>query len=83
MIIEANTPEGRKAKIYNADGTEVTLFVKLYDTENQTALHYEFDEKKMILMEDYVSDGTMMVRKPVLTLTILPGSYAEIDGKRV
>jgi len=83
MIILANTEEGQKAKIYNADGTLCNLPIASYDTVTQTALHYEFDENNMIKMQDYVADGKMMVRKPVLIVTILAGSYAEIDGKRV
>jgi hypothetical protein len=83
MIIHANTPEGQKAKIFNADGTEVTLPIKSYDTDTQTATHYEFDENGKIKMHEWKKADKIMARDPVLTVTKLEGSYAEIDGVRV
>lgn len=83
MIIHANTAEGQKAKIFNADGTESKLPIKSYDTVTQTAVHYEFDENGLIKMNEWKQDGKIMARDPVLTVTKLEGSYAEIDGVRV
>jgi hypothetical protein len=83
MIIEANTPEGQKAKIYNADGTEITLPIKSYDTDTQTAMCYMIDENNKIVMTEWALEDKKMTRKPVLAAHVLPGSYAEIDGKRI
>lgn len=83
MIIEANTEQGQKAKIYNADGSAVTLPIKSYDTESQTATHYEFDESGKIKMHEWKQNGKVMSREPVLTTVKLEGSYATIDGVRV
>lgn len=83
MIIEANTPEGQKAKIYLKDGTLCQLPIKSYNTETQTATHYVYNEDGNILFYDWKQDGKKMTRQPVLQATVLEGSYAEIDGKRV
>ena len=83
MIIHANTPEGAKAKIYNADGSEVQLPIKSYDTETQEVVHYEFDENGKIKMHEWKQNGKVMSRDPVLTITKIEGSYATIDGERV
>lgn len=83
MIIHAGTPEGAKAKIYNADGTEVKLPIKSYDTETQTATHYELDENGKIKFHEWTQNDKKMTRDPVLTITKLEGSYATIDGVRV
>lgn len=83
MIIHANTLEGQKAKIYNADGTESTLAIKSYDTATQTATHYEFDENGKLKMTEWAPNGKVMSREPVLTVTNIAGSYATIDGVRV
>jgi hypothetical protein len=83
MIIHANTLEGQKAKIYNADGSAVTLPIKSYDTETQIATHYEFDENGKIKMHEWKQNGKIMSRDPVLTVVKLEGSYATIDGVRV
>ena len=84
MIIHANTAEGQKTKIFLKDGTECKLPIKSYDTETQTAVHYEFDEKGLLKMTDWQPDGKKkMNREPIVSVTVLEGSYAEIDGKRV
>lgn len=83
MIIHANTDEGQRAKIFLKDGTECKLPIKSYDTATQTAVHYEFDDKGLIRMNEWSANGKKMTRDPVLTITVLEGSYAEIDGKRV
>ena len=83
MIIQANTPEGAKAKIYNADGTEVTLAIKSYDTTTQEAQHYELDENGRVKMTEWVQNNKVMSRDPVISITKLEGSYATIDGVRV
>jgi hypothetical protein len=83
MIIHANSEEGKKTKVYNADGTEVTLAIKSYNTVTQTASHYELDENNKIKMTDYRKDGNLMKREPVITETKIEGSYATIDGVRV
>jgi hypothetical protein len=83
MIIHANTPEGAKAKVYNADGTELNLPIKSYDTVTKEVVHYELDENGKIKMNEWKKDGKVMSRDPVLTITKVEGSYATIDGERV
>ena len=85
MIIKSNTPEGQKAKIFNKDGTEVTLPIKEYDTETKTALCYEMEngKVKMTGWKAHEQHKTLAVREPILVEVLLEGSYAEIDGKRV
>lgn len=86
MIINASTEDGAKAKIYNADGTEVQLPIKSYNTETQEVTHYEYDENGKIKMSEWKpsgKEGRLFSRDPVLTVVKLPGSYATIDGKKV
>ena len=87
MIISADTPEGRRAKIFLEDGTECSLPIKEYDTETQTALHYELDDNSLVKCTPWENTvemkKSMGIRKPILKTTVLEGSYAEIDGKRV
>ncbi len=83
MIIQANTEEGQKAKIFNSDGTEVRLPIKSYDTKTQTAQVYELDANGKVKMTEWSANGKKMTRDPVLNIVVLEGSYAEIDGKRV
>lgn len=83
MIIQANSEEGQKTKIFLKDGSLCTLPIKSYDTETGLAVHYEFDEKGQIRMTDWAPKGKKMERTPILTTTVLEGSYAEIDGRRV
>lgn len=83
MIIHSNTEEGQKAKIFLKDGTECKLPIKSYDTVTKTAVHYEFDSNGQIKMNEWSADGKKMTRDAVLTITVLDGSWAEIDSKRV
>lgn len=83
MIINASTEDGAKAKIYNADGTEVQLPIKSYNTETQEVTHYEYDENGKIKMSEWKPSNKGFVRDPVLKVTKLPGSYATIDGVKV
>lgn len=83
MIIRANTPEGRDAKIFNADGTECTLPIKSYDTITKVVEHYELDDSGKIKFHEWIANGNMMTRQAIVKNIYLEGSYAEINGKRV
>jgi hypothetical protein len=85
MIIQSNTPEGAKAKIYLADGRQCHLPIKEYNTETKEAVVYELDAQGKVKTTDWEKspDGKGMMRS-ILTKTMkLEDSYAEIDGKRV
>jgi hypothetical protein len=41
------------------------------------------DENNKIVMTEWALEDKKMTRKPVLAAHVLPGSYAEIDGKRI
>jgi len=73
MIIKANTIDGRNAKVFNADGTQVNLLISEYDTETQIAKYYPMGEN---------GKPEVSAEGPVLQEVHLPGSYAEIKGKR-
>lgn len=85
MIISAATPEGSRAKIYNADGTMYHLPIKEYNTETQEATVYELDEQGRVQCTPWVHDESkkQMVREVITKKVKLDGSYAEIDGVRV
>lgn len=83
MIIQANTLQGQKTKVYNQDGTEITLPIKSYNTETQEAEVYELDENGRVKTTEWVMTDKSGRRQLLINTVKLEGSYAEIDGKRV
>ena len=98
MIIKANTPDGAKSKIFDSHGMEITAPVKQFDTESYTLTIYiptigeakvARTPKKPRSSGRYKDEhGNLIMDKgwecEVITADIvIPGSYAEIDGKKV
>ena len=83
MIIQANTPEGAKAKIYLASGLLCELPIKSYDTETKEVTHYELDENGKVKLTDWIYHDKGQNRSPITKTVKLEGSYATIDGVRV
>ena len=85
MIIQSNTSEGAKTKIYLANGMLCRLPIKEYNTETQEAVVYELDEQGGVKTTPWEqSPDVQGMMRSILTKTVkLEGSYAEIDSKRV
>lgn len=83
MIIEANTAEGAKTRVFDKDGNPLNLPIKTYNTETQEAVVYELDENGRVKTTEWTIEGKSGKRETVTKTVKLEGSYAEIDGKRV
>ena len=87
MLIEAGTEIGNKVEIFDKDGNPLELLLKSYDTETKEAVIYVIDPitkmQKMTPWEQLSGDGLKGTRTFLTETTVLEGSYAVIDGKRI
>lgn len=83
MIIKASDPQGKDTKVYDAAGKRVKLLITEYNTETKEATFYVPGEGS-VAMAKYSSKGHgAFEQEPMKITAVLPGSYAEIKGKRV